>query len=438
MLFKRIGWIVLLAVVSPPVFAQWDYRARGELRVNFRDSESERFRLRFPFPPSFLAPGETAGFMETPDPGTAFEVSVLDIDLDASYGDRFAAKAKVHFVDLYAYNPTSSDKKIDAEELWIRVGPKPEFFERPDGTTFFAQVGKSPKMERQPLRLLESYGLAATAFNRFEDTQAFVGGTVGRSFYWRLVLANGNPLFFRDANALAGDNGTPSFAQPDHPNPTPEYGSGFPIFYNADVESLFFQTDNLQFGQAVGYRWQSDDQRRGFDVIAFHYKRELAESTDLTGTFYSGDLELLNGPFDLGGLPTSGNNKEELGARLFAEWGPLTVVAQATQQDLADLGRLGVEVEAGYRFGWSLGPLVSIQPAVRYSAIDNDFTGNALLYPAPSVWWDWTKIDAGIRVAFEHNLDLTIERAFHDVEAPRELNIDETLVTLRWRVDTRR
>lgn len=436
-------WIPLLLLVCLPAFAQdeqaavpnpWDFRARVEVRANYRDSDHERFQLRFPFPPTFLPPGETAGFMETVEPGSNVELSVVQLQLDATYGKWFGARAKGHVLDRHRYNPTSSDQRADFDELFIRFGEKPEFFDRPDGTSFFAQIGKAPKMERQPVRLLESYGLASTAFNRFEDTQALVGGTFGRSFYWRLQLANGNPLFFRDANALAGDNGTPEIRQPDHPNPVRELGSGFPILYNAETESVFFETGDLQFGQALGWRWQSADERSGIDVIAFHYKRDLADSVDLTGTFYRGDLELLNGPFALGGLPMSGRNKEEYGARVYAEWGGLTAIAQATQQDIADLGRLGYEVEAAWRFGWAFGPLVSIQPAVRYSVLDNDFVGNARLFPAPSVWWDWTKIDAGVRVAFTHNIDLTIERAIHDVEAPRDLDIDETLVTLRWRM----
>ena len=438
---KRIVVLSLLAVCVP-AFAQeetappsnsWELRHRFEIRANYRDSEAERFQLRFPFPPSFLRPGERFAFMETPDPGSHVELSVVNFQLDANYGKWFGARAKVHLVDKHRYNPTSSDQRIDFDELFVRVGEKPEFFERPDGTSFFAQIGKAPKMERQPMRLLESYGLASTAFNRFEDTQALIGGTAGRSFYWRLQLANGNPLFFRDTNALAGDNGTPKQRQPENPNPIPEFGSGLPILYNAETESVFFETDHLQFGQALGYRWQSSDATRGVDAILFHYKRELADTVDLTGTFYRGDLELLNGPFEMGGLPTSGRNKEEFGARIFAEWAGLTAIAQATQQEVAGLERLGFELEAGYRLGWTFGPLVSIQPALRYSQIDNDFVGIATRFPAPSVWWDWRKIDAGLRIGFVRNIDVTIERAMHDVEAPRELSIDETLVTFRWR-----
>src|SRR5436305_12072714 len=193
-----------------PMFAQQSplfWGAKFELRANYRDSEHDKFPTRFPFPPDFLPVGQTKGFEETVDAGHHYELSVAQLKLDFGYSKWFLAHAQVHGQDKYRRNPTSEDKKIDADELWIRFGDKPEFLERPDKTSFFAQFGKAPKMERQPVRLLESYGLAATAFNRMEDIQALVGGTIGRNFYWRFQAANGNPVFLRDPNALAGDNG---------------------------------------------------------------------------------------------------------------------------------------------------------------------------------------------------------------------------------------
>ena len=76
----------------------------------------------------------------------------------------------------------------------------------------------------------------------------------------------------------------------------------------------------------------------------------------------------------------------------------------------------------------------SIQPAVRISGITNRFRGNGNLYPAPSIWWPWTKIDVGLRIGFTKNTDLTIEHAKHNIGAPRKLNVDETLATLRFRI----
>jgi hypothetical protein len=419
--------VALLLCVS--AFAQdtWSWGTRFEVRANYRWSDEERARVPF-FNPAVV-------FLTTPDPGHRVELNVADAQFDVGYGDWLAARAKVHVQALHRRNPTSEDRQIDADELWVRVGQKPEFLARPDGTSFFAQAGKFPKMERQPVRLLESYGLAATAFNRFEDLQVLVGGTVGRNFYWRLQAANGNPVFIRDPNALAGDNGTPaSIAAP----PNPEYGSGFPIFYNAETEDLFFDPSHVQYGEAIGYRWQSADENAGFDVIVFHYQRELADTVGLTGTVYGGDLDLFtvlssetNG-LAAGGLKVSGKNKEELGARVFAEWGNATVIAQFTDQEMAGLERYGWEVEAGYRIPLAWGWLESIQPAVRASALENAFD-RGQRFPVPSVWWDWQKWDAGVRIGLKRGFDVTAEYTIHNTDTALPFRFRETLVTVRWR-----
>ncbi|MGZ8869202.1 MAG: hypothetical protein ACXW2P_12740, partial [Thermoanaerobaculia bacterium] len=343
----QLAVFCLASVVSAQT-SGWDLRHRLEIRANYRDSNAERFQLAFPFPPILLPAGQARGFMETVDPGQHVELQLATLQLDASYGRWFRARAKVHAVDKYRRNPTSNDRTSDIDELYFVVGDMPEFLERPDRTSFFVLAGKSPRMERQPVRLLESYGLAATSFNRFEDVQAIAGGSIGRNFYWRVQGANGNPLYFRDANALAGDNGIPELLEP---NPDPDLKSGFPILYNAETEDLFFNTDHMQFGQAIGYRWANDDQTTGFDLILFHYRRDLADKVELTGTFYGGDLDLLNGPFEQGfGTPLQGRKKQEYGGRFYGEFRGVTAIAQFTKQHLAGLQRQAFEVESGYRF----------------------------------------------------------------------------------------
>lgn len=435
---KRLAAAAALLCAALPVRAQtqnlWTYKSRFEIRANYRDSEATRFPLRFPFPPDFLPVGQTQGFERTVDPGHNYELSVANVQLDLGYGTWISARAKVHAQDKYRRNPTSTDRKIDADELWIRLGQAPEFLDRPERTSFFVQLGKAPKMERQPTRLLESYGLAATAFNRFEDLQALAGGSLGRNLYWRLQLANGNPLFFRDPNALAGDNGTPDQQQPQNPHPNHDLGSGFPILYNAEVEEYAFNQRNLQFGQGLGYRWQNDAQTFGYDVLLFHYRRSLADTKELTGTFYGGDLDLLSAPFNIA-LPTKGRNKEETGVRLYSEWHGLTTNAQYVRQDIAGLHREGYELETGYRLPFISRWLEYVQPAARLSGIRNDFRAAApKTFPAPSIWWPWTKIDYGVRIGFPHNIDVTIERAKHNVGSPIKLHMGETLVTLRVRI----
>jgi hypothetical protein len=428
----RLLLVPALAAAALSLAAQdqqdtWNWSHRLELRGDYRWSDDESHPVSFP-------PGAR---LRTPDPGHHLELNVADVQLDAGYGELFAVRAKVHVQALHRRNPTSTDRQIDADELFVRIGRNPQFLERPEGTTFFVQAGKFPKMERQPVRLLESYGLAATSFNRFEDVQALVGGTVGRSFYWRVQAANGNPLFFRDPNALAGDNGT----REELTGGKPEFGSGFPYLYNAETEDLFFDTDHVQIGEALGYRWQRADQTLGFDAIVFHYERDMADREELTGTVYGGDLDLLslNGA-DPGlpgisprGLPIEGRKKREYGSRVYGEWHGATVIAQFTKQHLAGLQRQGLEVETGYRLPLAFGPIESIQPAIRYSNIVNRF-GPVALFPAPSIWWNWEKYDAGVRVGLKHGLDVTLEYTQHHVASREQLNLREALVTVRWRV----
>lgn len=428
----RLLVVFALAVACGSLTAQdppdtWTWSHRLELRADYRWSDEESHPITFP-------PG---AFLQTTDPGHNVELNVADVQLDGGYGDLFAVRAKVHVQALHRRNPTSTDKQVDADELFVRFGRYPEFLERPDGTSFFVQAGKFPKMERQPVRLLESYGLAATSFNRFEDVQVLVGGTIGRSFYWRAQAANGNPLFFRDPNSLAGDNGTEEQITRGQ---VPKFGSGFPILYNAETEDLFFNTDHVQVGEALGYRWQRDDQTLGFDAIVFHYERDLADREELTGTVYGGDLDLLtlNG-MDPGlpgitprGLPVEGRTKREYGTRIFGEWHNATFVAQFTKQNIASLQREGWELEAGYRIAIAMGPVESIQPAIRYSGIANRF-GPVAFFPAPSIWWNWAKYDAGIRVGLKRGLDVTLEYTQHHVASRFPLNLREALVTVRWR-----
>ncbi|HVT43753.1 MAG TPA: hypothetical protein VMT00_05135 [Thermoanaerobaculia bacterium] len=411
-------------------------RSRLELRANIRDSNQERFALRFPFPPEFLPPGQTTGFMETVDGGRTAEVSLASLIFDLEYRSLFGARARIDAVDLYSRNPTSEDRKVDLEELWLRFGEMPERLELPGGTSLFLLMGKAPKMERQPVRLLESYGVTSTSFNRFNDVQFQLGGSFGRHLYWRSQYSSGNPLFFRDTNALAGDNGIRELLQPF---PNPELKSGFPILYDAEVEDYFFETDNPELGFGLGYRWASDDGSRGFDVIVYDYRRDLAETVDLRGTFYGGDLDLLDGAFGIS-LPIEGNRKRETGMRVYAEWNRLTAIGQYVDQTVAGLDRDSFEVELGYDVQLQIGPRVrggalisSVQPAVRYSRLTNHFRGPPT-FVAPSVWWDWIKIDAGIRIGILDSLDVTIEYAHHDVDSPVKLELDETLVTLRLRL----
>ena len=426
---------LLLCLGSLPLFAQtdgWSFRTKLEFRANYRDSDEARFPLRFPFPPIQLPIGQTVAFEQTVDPGRHGELSVAQVRLDASYGSVFAAHAQLHAQDKYRRNPTSADKKMDADELWIRLGPKPEFLDRPSRSSIFLQMGKFPKVERQPIRLLESYGLAATAFNRFEDVGFMAGGSIGRNLYWRVQTTSGNPLYFRDPNALAGDNGIKELLLP---HPDPRLKSGFPILYNTETQGYSINTEHLQLGEGIGCRWQNDAQTFGFDAIAFHYRRSMSDSEKpaRSGTFYGADIDLLEGPLDRG-IALSGNRKEETGARVYTEWHRLTSTIQFTKQLIAGLHRQGEEIEAGYQIPLGNRWIPSIQPAVRWSGLQNFFKGDPAAFPAPSIWWNWTKTDYGVRIGLPRGSDVTVEHARHNIASPRKIHPDETLVTLRVRI----
>ncbi len=403
-------------------------RISGELKVNGRWSEDDRFPLAFPFPPDFVPVGQPNVALQTVSPGSSLEVSRALVNLDMGMPRGIAGHVQIGFINLYDRNPTSTDHTVDVREAWISFGTKRGSLEPLPGSSLYALVGKAPKLERQPFRRLESYGLVSTAFNRFNDLQLQVGGSIGTKVYFAAQLSAGNPIFMRDPNALAGDNGTDM-----PPNPDPKLHSGFPILYHAEVEELE-PDDRFEYGGALGLRLLSADQGRGIDVMGFYYKTRLSEGAKLRGTFYEGDLDILNGTGDLS-LPVSGDDREEYGVNLDTRVGGFSLFAQIVKEEAAGLPRLGIEVEAGYRF--ALGDLAdpgdlfpAIQPAVRWSRLENDFNAPRG-FVAPSFAWDWDKLDLGLRLTIIRKLDLTLEYSFHDIAASREIQHDEALATLR-------
>ena len=409
-----------------------------EAKAHYRDSDLNRFPVPFPFPPTFLPPGQTQGFEETVNAGSHVEISVVTLFLDATWGDGIAAHGKIDFIDLYDRNPTSSDKKTDVDEAWVRFGIDPAPATLAPRWGAYLKIGKMPKFERQDDRHLESYGLVSTAFNRFEDTGAELGLNLGRHVYVKATATQGNPLFMRDPNALAGDHGTPAMRQ-DFPDP--ELKSGIVMLYDAEVEDLDVDGD-LELGGGLGVRFADEAGVNGVDVLAWTYRRTLADTVELEGTFYGGDLDLLNGPFDAFPYATRGDEKTETGANVWVYVGGLSFFVQYVDQEIAGLPRTGLEGELAWRFElplWlSIGDrqlFTYVAPAVRYSELDNDFR-NPRQTPTPSFAWDWNKLDAGVRIGIIPGADLTVEYADHEFTlgsgAKRDNN--EFLTTFRWRV----
>ena len=402
----------------------------GELKAHGRWSEDDRFPLAFPFPPDFVPKGQPDVAMQTVSPGASLEVSKALLHLDVEMPRSIAAHIKIGFIDLYGRNPTSTDQTVNVEEAWVAFGRKRGWLEPFSGSSLYLLFGKAPKFERQPFRRLESYGLVSTALNRFNDIQVQAGGSLGSHAYVFGQVSVGNPIFMRDPNALAGDNGTDP-----PPDPDPKLHSGFPILYHAEVEELSYD-GRFEYGGGGGLRFVSADLRRGLDVLGYYYERRLADGARLRGTFYKGDLRLIDGSGTAGiGLPITGDRRDKYGASADLRLGELSAFAQLAHETIAGLPRTGYELEAGYRivFGDLADPsdlFPAIQPAIRYSRLVNDFKAPPL-FVAPSFAWDWAKLDAGVRVTILKRLDLTLEYAHHDIKASRKIKHDEALATLR-------
>jgi hypothetical protein len=409
-----------------------------ESKAHFRHSEENRFNTSFGFSPEQRPPGGGQIFQETVNAGDHFEVSTFTLLADAVWSDDLMAHAKVDVIDLYDRNPTSSDHNIDVDELWLRFGREVDPATLAPGFGAYLKIGKMPKFERQDDRHLESYGLVSTAFNRFEDSGVEVGVDLGRHFYVKGTATAGNPLFFRDPNALAGDNGTPAFARD---NPQPNLKSGVLILYDAEVEEIDLDGD-LELGGGVGARFADEGGQNGVDVLAWAYQRKLAPTVELNGTFYGGDLDLFSVGPSPNFVPASGDEKREVGGNVWLYLGGLTFFGQYVDQEVAHLGRQGIEGELAWRFdlplvlavgGQQLFPYIA--PAVRYSRLENDFLNTAPT-PVPSISWDWEKIDAGVRLGILPTIDLTVEYASNrfrlQIGTMRDNN--EFLSTLRWRL----
>src|ERR1041384_1096606 len=98
MRFKSFVVLCTLLVLCAPAFAQntWTWNTKLELRADYRWSDNEQHRVGFVFPPGFLPPGQTVGFLRTVDPGSHVEFNTAELQLDFGYGDWFAARAKAH------------------------------------------------------------------------------------------------------------------------------------------------------------------------------------------------------------------------------------------------------------------------------------------------------------------------------------------------------
>ncbi len=432
-MINKTAVIALLVLSTNTAIAQGSdaLMVRLETKLHYRNSDENRFAVQFPFPSEALPRGESSAFLETVDAGEHVEVSSINLVGRWLISNQWATHFKIEVLDKYDRNPTSSDYKIDLDTAFVRYGRHVGPLRFPSESSFYAQAGKFAKFERQRARRTESYGLVSTAFNRFEDSGIELGFDLRMGLYAKASWTTGNPVFFRDPNALAGENGTDQRQVPPE-NPDPELKSGIVILYDAEIESIDLGGD-AEIGVGLGYRWQNRSQDTRFNILFFGYQRTLAEERDLHGTFYGADLDL----FDLGEvpgaggirLPAEGDEKKEAGVNVWFSHGNFSLFAQAVDQDAAGLGRTGKEIELSYVFDLP----IKVSPVVRYSELDNDFVGSPL-YPAPSVWWDWEKVDYGINFDLTDALRITLEYADNQfIRFGETEENNETLVTFRWR-----
>ncbi len=419
-----------ISVFSLSAFSQ-SLDLRFEAKANFRDSQQAKFPSGFPFRAIDLPEGETSAFIETVDEGSHGEISLISVAGKWQFSDAWQLRFKVDAIDLYDRNPTSTDNKIDLDAFILRYGQRVGAMRIPSQNNFYAQVGKFKKFEQQRERRTESYGVVSTAFNRFEDSGLEAGFDLPSGFYGRISYTTGNPVFMRDANALAGDNGIEDFRVPPNANPDPDLNSGIVMLYDAEIED-FDLSSEPETGIGLGYRWNSANQSQKLDVLAYHYQRDLAQTRELTGTFYGGDLDL----FDLSEfpgadgirLPFDGNKKTESGLNAWYSAGDFALFAQYVRQEVASLDREGFEIELSYVFDFP----ITITPVIRFSQLDNNFAGHPQ-FPTPSLPWDWRKVDYAVNFDLSDNLRLIVEYADNEVElANRWESQDELLITLRW------
>jgi len=409
-------------------------RIGGEVKLNYRESDFLEFKLAFPFPPDFIPAGEDGVYLRTPADGGSFELQNVALVAEMEWSPSLRGRAVVHFNDLYNRNPTSSAERVTVREAWLLMGRRFDVLRPQEGSNVYLLLGKAPRFTKQLDRRLESYGLWGTAVGRFEQLQLQLGGALGPHLYWRAHVANGNPLFMRDTNALAGDFGTD---EQEPGNVDPVYQSGFPILYDTQAQDVNV-SGTLEVGGGLGLRILDGEGRDGLDLLGWYFKRDLEDSARIHGTYYEGDLDMLRGAGIP--LPFHGREKEEYGANLQARIAGLRVFGQLIWQTIAGLDREGVELEVAYRFPlaglFATGdePVITwIQPAVRFSEIDNTFFGPRE-FVAPSFFWDWTKLDFGVRIGIVRGVDLTLEYARHDMKlrSGRKLHPDEALATLRY------
>ncbi len=411
-----------------------------EVKGHYRDTDAVVLPTSFadPFNPT------TPVMLTSVDPGDHFELSVVTLFFDARFGRnrRHQFHVKIDTIDLHDRNPTSEGSPINVDEAWVRFGREMESGDPFEGAGSYLKAGKFPHFERQDDRHLESYGLISTAFNRMEDIGLETGWRLGRHFYGRVSVTQGNPVFFRDPTALAGDNGDDRLLQGEE---TPR-GDGLAILYDFETDEVDLNGRDPEVGLGLGLRFGDEAGARAADVLVWGYRRDLDQTVSISNSFYGGDLDLLRGPLSNSisapfSFAVTNDEKREFGANLWLYLGGFSFFGQYVDQELAGLDRTGFEAEVAWQIelplmgsigGRQLFPVIA--PAIRYSKLEPDFAiPNPS--PSPSFAWEWEKIDIGLRATIIEGVDLTLEYAINEfIRGGKPVNNDEALATVRWRM----
>jgi len=143
LLFLKLSLLTFL-LLSNLVFAKKS-PIQFELKttVNYRDSETYRFPITFPFPPEALPIGQTNAFQETVDAGQQVEISNISLKGAWKIQPKWQFLFKIDAIDLYDRNPTSQDKTVDLDIFMLRYGKK-AIAKRPVKTMqYYMQVGRA-------------------------------------------------------------------------------------------------------------------------------------------------------------------------------------------------------------------------------------------------------------------------------------------------------
>lgn len=399
------------------------FRLGGEIKAGFRWSQAQQSAI-------LNARFQPIGYMNTPDPGSTFELQHLAITGEGQVTSGVFAKFEVRFLDQYNRNPSSADSVVFVRQAYVRFGEKADVLGGARDSRFYALFGMAPRFSKQVTRRLETYGLWGTAVGRFEQPQLEIGASFGPHVYARGMAGTGNALFIRDSNVLAGDN------QSAAPAADATHQTGFPILYDAKYTGVN-STKHPEVGGGLGLRFGGGE-KAGVDLLGWYFGRRLAETARLYESDYPGELAVLKDAF--APIKTSGDRRHEWGVNLQAKAGGLRLFGQWVDQDLAGASRYGVETEAAWiiplpgLFLVGESPFGNwIQPSFRFSWIHNRFAA-PIAYPRLSVIWPWKKYDFGLRIGLVRNVDLTAEYTFHQVFRSAtlpNLPMKEVVVTLR-------